>query len=396
MAGQMKLNFKLFGDFLYMAEGDERWHSLEELPGKGAGKKQMAFLVYLLLNHQRKVTSTELIEHFWGEEGKSPVNSLKNTMHKTRALLRDMFPEGPELLMTQNGGYVWNSEVDIHLDTDAFEQMYRGAKTLPDAERIIQEQEAFSLYRGEIISGVSMDWLDHLNTYYRAAFVDLCRSLALLLQEDERWDELLRICQYAYTLSPEVEEFTTCFMRAMMTTGTPELAIRHYEDYRTMLWREFGLVPSNQVEEVYALAVEFSSQNENGSGELIHQLTQLPEFPKAFQCSLLVFRNLVQLELRNMLRSGHPATIVQINIGRSDPKQLSTDVRRLERTLLYGLRAADPFVRLNQGGFAVLLSGASEENAHKVMERIERNFRTAYPRSKAYLRYHVFPLKTES
>lgn len=396
MADQMKLNFKLFGNFLYMAEGDSRWHSLEELPNSGGGKKQKAFLAYLLLNHQRKVTSAELIELFWGEDGKSPVNSLKNTLHKTRALLRDMFPGSPELLVTQSGGYVWNSEVSICLDTDSFERLYRTAKTLPDAERIVQEQEAFGLYDGEILAGSSIEWLDYLNTYYRSAFQDLCKSLVLLLQEDEQWEDVLRICQHAYALSPEVEEFTTCFMRALVSTGSPDLAIKHYEEYRTMLWREFGLIPSNQVEEIYALAMDFNSQTEDYSGELIRQLIQIPESPKAFQCSLLVFRNLVQRELRSMMRSGHPAAIVQINIRKSEPKQLPTDVRRLERTLLYGLRAADPFAKLNMGGFVVLLPGASEENAKKVMERIDHNFHTAYPRSKAYLQYHVFPLKTES
>lgn len=396
MADRMKLNFKLFGKFLYMAEGDSQWHALEELPHTGVGKKQKAFLAYLLLNHQRKITSTELIEQFWGEHRKSPVNSLKNTLHKTRALLRDMFPESPELLVTQNGGYVWNSEVSIHLDTDAFENLYRTAKTLPDAERVIQAQEAFELYGGEILPGSSMDWLDHLNTYYRSAFVDLCKSLVPLLQEDEQWEDVLRICQHAYALSPEVEEFTTCFMRALVTIGNPDLAIKHYEEYRTMLWREFVLIPSNQVEEIYALAVDFNSRADNYSEELIRQLTQTPESPKAFQCSLLVFRNLVQLELRNMMRSGHSSTIVLMNVEKSEPKQLPTDVRRLERTLLYGLRAADPFAKLNMGGFVVLLPGASDKNARKAMKRISRSFHTAYPRSRAYIQYHVFPLKNES
>lgn len=396
MADQMKLNFKLFGDFRYMAEGDNTWRALEEVSGTGVGKKQQAFLVYLLLNHRRKITSTELVEQFWGEDGKSPANSLKNMLHKIRTLLRAMFPDCPNLLLTQNGGYVWSGDVSIQLDTDAFEQLYRTAKTLPDSERMFREQEAFSLYGGEILPGVSLDWLDYVNTYYNSAFVDLCKSLSLLLQADERWDDVLWVCRRAYLRAPEVEEFTLCFMRAMLATGVPNLAIRHYEEYRDMLWREFGLVPSEQVEEIYALAVDFSCQIDSCSGELIRQLTQIPESPKAFLCNLLVFRNLVQLELRDMMRSGHSSSVVQITITRSDSKQLPTDIRRVERTLMYGLRAADPFAKLNQGGFAVLLPGASEEHAGKVMERIERNFRTAYPRSRAYLQYHIVPLKTES
>lgn len=396
MANQMMLKFKLFGDFLYTTEGDPCWHSLEELPNMGVGKKQRAFLMYLLLNHGRKITATELIEHFWPEDGKAPINSLKNTLHKTRALLGNMFPETGDLILTQSGGYVWNSDVLIQLDTEQFESIYRNSKTLPDAERILQEQEAFALYSGDILPGVSAEWLDHLNTYYRSVGIDLCRSLVLLLQEDERWEDVIRVCRQAYSMSPEVEEFTVCFMQALVTTGTPDLAIKHYEEYRAMLWQEFGLIPSDRVEQAYALAADFANNSAEYAGELIRQLTQIPESPKAFQCSLLVFRNFVQMELRNMMRGNHESTIVILNAGKSDSRQPSTDVRRLERSLLYGLRAGDPFTRLNQGEFALLLPGASEENARKVMERIERSFHSTYPRSKACLRYKVFPLKVEN
>ena len=396
MADQMKLNFKLFGDLQYKAGEEDCWHALKELPNTGIGKKQQAFLAYLLINHKRKITSTELIEHFWADEGRSPINSLKNTLHKTRALLRSMFPCCEDLLLTQNGGYVWNSEVVIQLDTDAFENMYRTAKKLPDAERVVQEHDAFSLYCGDILPGVSADWLDHLNTYYRSVFIDLCKSLVLLLEEEERWTDVIHVCHHAYSLAPEIEEFTVCFMRALVTSGTPELAIKHYDEYRAMLWREFGLIPSEQVEQIYTLAVDVNNETGDYAGELIRQITQIPESPKAFQCSMLVFRNLVQLELRNMMRNKHESTIVFLNVEKSEPKQLATDVRRLERVLLYGLRAADPFTRLNMGGVVLMLPGASVENAPKVMERIIRNFHATYSRSKACLRYQVFPLEVES
>ena len=97
-----------------------------------------------------------------------------------------------------------------------------------------------------------------------------------------------------------------------------------------------------------------------------------------------------------MMRSHHESSIVILSAGKPDSRHSSTDTRRLERILLYGLRAGDPFTRLNQGSFVLLLPGASEENAYKVMERIERNFRTTYPRSKARLRYKIFPQKTEN
>ena len=96
-----------------------------------------------------------------------------------------------------------------------------------------------------------------------------------------------------------------------------------------------------------------------------------------------------------MIRSNHESSIVLLDICKTDTKQLSTDTRRLERILLYGLRAADPFTRLSEGATLLLLPGASLDNAYKVMERIDRSFHATYPKSKARLQYKVFPLSTE-
>ena len=396
MNGQMTLQFKLFGGFLYKTAQDEVWRSFLELPEISVGNKQRMFLLYLLLNHKRPIGSAELIELFWADDSKSPANSLKNMVHKVRATLNAMFPGCKDLLQTEKGCYQWNAGVEIRLDTEMFDELYRRAKMLPDAERICCEQEAFSLYGGDVLPGASAEWLDHQNTYYRSMFLDICKSLVSLLQEEERWEELLQVCSYAYSVSPDIEEFTICFMRGLVMTGSPDLAIKHYKEYSAMLWREYGLIPSDRVEQTFALAVELDNNPGEVVGEFLQQMMQPPEEPKAFQCSLLVFRNLVQQEVRNMMRHGHESAIVQLNISKSDQEHLSTDMRRLERTLLYGLRAADPFTRLSLGGVLILLPGASEENARKVMERIDREFHATYRRSKACLHYNVFPLKTKS
>lgn len=107
----------------------------------------------------------------------------------------------------------------------------------------------------------------------------------------------------------------------------------------------------------------------------------------------MVFRNLVQLELRNMRRNGHRSSLVVLQAMKDGQNgKPSTDTRRVERTLLTCLRAGDPFTKLNMGSFAVLLPTASVENAQKVMERVSKEFHSTYPRSKATLQYRAYPL----
>ena len=391
------IKFKLLGGIRFSEGECGQWSSLDALPVNGVGKKQLAFLTYFLLNHQREITSEELIQHFWSNESRNPASALKNTLHKVRVLLKIMFPDCDEFIITKHGGYVWSEELILELDVEHLERLYRSTKHAPDEKRIALELEAFELYDGEILPGSSLDWLDHLNTYYRNIYIDLCKSLVTLLQEEERWDEVIRVCKETYAVAPEFEVFSTGFMQALIATGMPELAIRHYETYRSMLWQEYSLIPSDRIEQIYSLAVECNSNTENYEQELLRQMTQMSESLKAFQCSLLVFRNLVHLELRNMLRNNSQSSIVVLSVGKQNPNQPpSTDIRRMERTLLYSLRAGDPFARLSLGSFALLLPGASEENAQKVVERICREFYNTYPRSQAALNYHIYPLTTET
>jgi len=391
------IRFKLFGGIRVWCADDQEWRFLNDLLPKNVGKKQQAFLTFLLLHHDRKITPAELMEHFWSDDSKDPANSLKNMLFKIRALLRELFPEIADPILTQAGGYEWNHDLRIHVDVEEFEQFYRTAKLPAPAGTNDPELQAFDLYGGDILPGISADWLDHLNIYYRTMYIDICKSLAIRLMDESRWDETIRVCKEAYALAPEIETFTVCSMQAMTASGQPRQAIKRYEEYRDMLWDEYNLVPSSAVEQMHTLAVESTQSSADFEHSLVQSLTRPAEQGESFQCGLLVFQNIVQLELRHMARSGHPSSIAILQVqttGMADPSP--TDIRRTERTLLQTLRAGDPFTRLNMGSFALLLSGATEENAGKVMDRIQRSFHGSYPRSRAILRYRIYPLETAS
>ena len=55
------LQFKLLGGIRFREAGETQWRSLESMGIKGVGKKQLAFLVYILLNNKRVITAEELV-----------------------------------------------------------------------------------------------------------------------------------------------------------------------------------------------------------------------------------------------------------------------------------------------------------------------------------------------
>ena len=384
--------FKLFGGGIaYRGSEDAEWTRLDESI-TGAGKKLTSFLEYLILNHGKGVSADELIGVFWPDEKSSdPGNVLKYTLHKARTLLKQMFPQEENLLITHRGHYNWNPGVKLELDAEMFETACIRKAKYHDTESVNELLQAIELYSGDLLSNNDTEWILPLRIYYRTLYIDACKSALAMLREQDRWVEIIRVCERAYKLDPMTEEFTSDMMNALTAMGQPGRAMEHYEAYRTMLWEELSLVPSEETERAHTAAMEAMNTSEQ---DIVRLLTEVEADATAFLCSFSAFRSIVILETRHMARNQGESTVLVVRAGREQKANTppATDVRRIERVLLKTLRAGDPVARLNAGSYIVLLSGASIDDSHRVMERIERAFRNSYPRSKAYLDYQLYPL----
>ena len=84
------IQFELLGVFSYGDESDRRTN--EHGSALKAGKKTLSFLQYLIVNHERNISSQELIERFWTEKSNAPGNALRHMLFKVRNLLKSIFP----------------------------------------------------------------------------------------------------------------------------------------------------------------------------------------------------------------------------------------------------------------------------------------------------------------
>ena len=389
---KQKVYFQLYGG-MKAVSGSGVCMPLADWQDGGGGKKQQAFLLYLVLNHKGVILSESLKEKFWPSDRKNPANSLKNMVHKTRGLLSEIVPDVNDLLLTRTGGYEWNPDIEMECDVEQFEQLYNQWKSLRAEEGIELGMKAFELYEGDLLPGVSIDWIDELNAYYRTAYIDICSSLAAVLAEKQRWEDVILVCDRAYKFAPEIETFTVYLMQALVNCERHGQAIEHYEKYNSMLWNHLNQTPSNLIYQSYVLATHAMQETEEAIEELIQQIISPQKLKQAFQCSLSVFQNMVQLELRNMPRSGHCSSVAVLKVESGNSEQaLSTDIRRVEEVLLHKLRAGDSFTRLNKGTFLIMLPGASAENAENAMKRLHTEFLNIYHQTTAVLSHKVYPL----
>ena len=381
------VRFRLLGTFGY-EQGDKAQSVVIK------GNKLRSFLQYLIVNHAGCITYDELIEQFW-PDGKSdnPGSALRYSASKARESLSKLFPGYKNLLVTVSHGFVWSTDVEIVLDSEQFEAVYMHAKRLKDDARADALLNAADMYHGDFLPGNDDSWAQSLRVYYRTLYLDACKETLPLLEEKERWPDIVRLCETAYRVDFSVEEFTLCLMEAYIAQGHPQKAIDHYEMFRAALMLEYELEPSASVTQIYARAMSAKNGSE-GQGDLLSLVAAHPEEEKAYKCSFGTFQGIVALELRHLKRTKQESSIVKVKIARS--QALSTDVSRLERVLLEGLRTGDTVSRFDQSSYIVLLPGAGSEQAQNVIERLKTKFTRLYSHSRALISYQVCPLTAES
>lgn len=383
------IHFDLLGSFAMGSAGDG---GVKEsvVPGK-AGKKVLSFLQYLIVNHTRNISIEELIEQFWPEADSSdPGNALKNMMFRTRDYLKKAFPEYRELIRKLPGCYVWNPEVQIEVDAERFEQEYLEAREKSGVERTKLLLHTVALYRGDFLAGNESDWTIPIRHYYQTLYLDACKEVLAALQEEERWTDMISICEQAYEIDFSMDTFVVYHMQSLISLGQPEKAVQRYEMFRRMLWQEYEIEPAEQVEQVYALA---SSMCQGGmdSQNILKLVLEGGEESGAFFCTFGVFRNIVALERRHLARSKQNSTLVLVSLG--DKAAPTTDARRLQRVLMEGLRTGDLVARLDAGSYIVMLTGASVENARLVTSRVEQKFHKTYANSGARITFRISSLE---
>lgn len=380
MNGEKSIRFELLGPFSCGKGKDSRWRQ------NTAGRKELSLLQYLIVNHTRSVSSEELIDCFWAESSSDPVNALRGMIYKIRRYLKEMFPEEENMIVTHRGNYGWNPALQIELDSEEFEQACREARRQPGESGAEILSQALPLYKGNFLAGNDSDWATPMRRYYQTLYLDACREALPLLQKQERWMEIIAICEQAQNVDFAAEDFVICQMQALISIGQSVQAMEQYRQFRERLWEEFQIAPSEQVEQAYALA-SGTCRGKQGRDDILKMVTEEENDGRAFFCTFRTFQKIVALERRHLARTRGVSTLMIVGLGNQVIP--GTDAKRLERVLLDSLRAGDPVAKLDVASYVLMLTGSSLEDAQIVAKRIDRTFRKSYSHSRACLSFHT-------
>lgn len=423
---------------IYMLGGLEiRWQGKQIFLGKGLGSKQLRLLLILLHSRENGIRRENLLEQLYMDSDvEQASNSLRAMVFRLRrSLVAAGLPKG-EYIITRGGIYQWHSDqVRVVLDVEEFQRKAEEAlavrvgktawaepvvmagettawqeaepgagdtasrqKREPGAGDTASRQgaepgigksalyqtqlleEACRMYRGEFLPTMIADgWVAEANWKYQELYFRCLRLLGRHLRAQQRYQELLGYCEQAIAIYP-YEEWQILKMECLAGMREYGAAMDYYEQVAEECRTEFGMVPSEQMTEVYR-SIRGQIQYETRNLEEIRaQMESGPRRQGASQCDYLTFVDIYQYMVWVLERKGIQAQLVLFTLvdRKGVPLELSPLLEQsrecLEQAISDSVRKADLFTCCGKNQFLVLMVGTDEEGCDQAVRRIRMHF----------------------
>lgn len=345
-------------------------------------------LAYLLTHRGKQITQDELIDILWpDEEIDNPVNTLKTMRHRLCGMLDALggIP-GKEMIRYNHGIYAWSEEVDCVLDIDQFSAYCALAEQeQDDSQKISYYLNALEYYNGDFLPKLSSEmWVMSAHAYYHAEYLRVVKKCIALLRTENRYYEIITVCQKAVTIEPYDEDLHRELIDALVRTGAKQSALNHYEKVKELFYHEFGINLSEDLVELYKQIIDETNDAQMDLSFIASRL-QEDMVPGAFYCEYALFKEIYRLMTRMMERSGQSVYLCLVSVTEKNGKHIvntkkqNEAVGRLRTAIQFSLRRGDVFTRYSVSQYLILLSSINYENTEMVLRRITDNFKRDNP-----------------
>lgn len=347
----------------------------------GRSKKVWELIQYLIAVRYTGVSVERLIEAVWEDkELENPMNALKNLVYRARTTLKALSPsdEKVEFIRFEHNSYLWNTDIPCVVDAEEMERCHRlGCDTSREEKQRMQSfARAVELYQGEYLPKSSfLDWVIVKNAYYATLYKECVLGLAKLLSDDQRPDEVIRLCERALEFCPYEEEIHCALLAAYAATGQEKKAAAHYSRLNETFFDQFGVSPSPETTALYKSVIKSLHNIETDLSAIKDDLREICDRKGAFCCDYDIFQNIYRLQARSMARTGSSIYIALLTItderGEVPSKEtIKRVVRPLYRMVAAGLRRGDVVAPYSSTQFVVMLPMTTYESAKMVTGRL--------------------------
>lgn len=366
--------------------------------------KVWLLLAYLIYHRNRNISQEELFTLLWGNDENSddPQNALKAMIHRTRTTLDRLgHTAGRDLILFRDGRYTWNPDVPFTADVDEFSRLCHQADSCDpsDPARLGALLQAIALYQGDFLSRFSSEsWVLPISIFYHNQYLKAVNDALQMLEANQDLEQAASVCHAALKLEPYSEDLYCHLLRNLVDSGNYQDAISTYETMSDKFFATFGVMPSDEIRDIYRKATaQINAQTL--SSEVVHeQMQTLRLSPGAMICEYDAFQLLYQANARSIARTGNVIHIGLMSLKSKDGSQLSRRVidhavENLLKQIQQNLRDGDVTSRCSVSQVVVMLPQANYENSCKVCKRVIHSFQKTYPHSAVEISFSVQPIE---
>ena len=389
-----KIKMQLFGSFLLTSDtavlGEEKIHS----------NKLTRLLAYLLIHRDSMLTHRQLIEVFWEDNTRNPEGALKNLMYRIRNELKVLGEE--KFICTLPGAYRWNPEIEVETDYERLEKLAMELRLTEDIrkkERVCRE--IISCYRGNVSVKIADEsWILPKVTWYQSVYMDAVKKLCIILEKEEKWNEIEMLCNQALNEDSLDEDIHCYLIRSLHGQRKYDLALAQYEKANRLFYENMGIRDPEKLKGVFQKMMSETGEGITDIGSLLDEAKEQGDPEGVFFCDYQIFRQIYRMEMRRIDRLGIAEYIILLTLRRNSRIWRGSTVDHgliegmdiLENAICESLRIGDVAARYSPTQVIVLLPACTYESGVKVAERIRNNFKNNIGNRRLELIYELAEL----
>lgn len=394
-----QVRIRMFGGFSIFVRGQ----CCDQIVAKS--KKGIALLQYLIMEHTAPVPSHTLIQALWPkQESSNPESALKTLISRLRSILNQCNPGLGGCILATRGGYQFHRVEGLLVDLLDFEDLAKSLEVCGTltVETDAQYQKVLSLYTGDLLAGSAQeDWAISRSVPLHGQYITLVYAYLDLLKAAGRQEEIIQGCRFALENDPFDQRLHLELMQALVKTNRNNEALMQYKHVTHMHFRYLGVDPPQGIQEFYQQIIRSSDTLDMNLDAIRCELQEFGEVQGASECDYPVFRQIFNLQMRNLERLGVSMCIGIIMISTLDgeplsPLRLDEIMKGLGQMLREHLHKGDTFTHFSPSQYAMLLPAASEESGRMVLERVKGRFYQRFPSSNLTFSYRVGPMSSHA
>ena len=383
------VRIQMLGNYLIYVDERQVENPVQKSP-KGA-----ALVAFLLLNGGKPVPNQRILRQLWTNYTvNNPENALKTLVSRTRTMLNGICEGLGDCIISERGAYRWNETEYIRSDiTELNALLVSLSGDLDDDTRRAQSQRLIELYQGDLYQTGLLDGEAALSEALHAQYLAAVYAYIELLTRQEEYNEISAVCRAALEIDAFDDRLHIELMKAMVNLNRTNDAMRQYRHASSINQRYLGAEPSAELQNYYRQLNSMRKTLKFNLDAIRNELYESASESGAFVCDDPLFREIYNLQIRNLERLGTTMCLGIIMVGDAedgmDSGTQDAVMKGLLEILRTHLRKGDIITRYAPSIVAVLLPTVNYQTGDIVMERIQMLFYKQFSESSIPFHYRL-------